>query len=249
MQDQTADDQNSRSKAVRLFLTLEHSCGYYSERIVQNLVIDPAANGKKRIYDQAIQQGFRRAGETIFRPKCPSCQACIATRIRLADFQYSRAQKRCLQRNADLICEVREASDCPESFALYQKYLRHRHAGAGMDDADSDAFQSFLLSRWAHSKFVQLRKDAQLLACAVTDVTADGLSAMYTFFDPELPARSLGVAAILAQIQIARSLELPFLYLGYWIDGHPKMHYKSSYSALELFEHGVWRAAQARVSA
>jgi leucyl-tRNA---protein transferase len=234
-------ETKSKDRSVRVFVTNEHGCGYFSDRIVQNLVIDPEAVNKQEIYDKAIQHGYRRAGESIFKPKCPSCQACIATRIRIDAFRYSRAQRRCLQRNQDLICEVRDAAHSDEALDLYQRYLQTRHRGAGMDDADAESFQSFLLGRWARSKFIQLRKDGALLACAVTDFMEDGLSAMYSFFDPAQPARSLGVAAILAQIQIARSLGLPYVYLGYWIDQHPKMHYKASYSALESYQQGRWQ--------
>jgi leucyl-tRNA---protein transferase len=239
MQDAKSKVQDG-DQTVRVFVTNEHDCGYFADRVVQNLVIDPDASNKQQIYDKAIQHGYRRAGESIFKPKCPQCSACIATRIRISAFEYSRAQRRCLKRNQDLICEVRDARHCDEALDLYQRYLKARHLGAGMDDADADSFQSFLLGKWARTKFIQLRKDGQLLANAVTDFTEDGLSAMYTFFDPNHAERSLGVASILAQIQIARGLSLPFVYLGYWIDQHPKMQYKAGYSALEIYQNGRW---------
>jgi arginyl-tRNA--protein-N-Asp/Glu arginylyltransferase len=229
-----------RSDNVRLFKTVEHGCGYYADRVAQNWVIDPVAPDLARVYGSALSQGFRRAGGHVYRPTCPGCNACTPTRLPVALFQPNRTQKRCLQANADLQLSIEPAQFSAEAFSLYRRYLRSRHAGGGMDHTDPADFSRFLYSDWSNTRFLMIRDREQLLACAVTDVTSLGLSAVYTFYEPELPKRSLGVFAILSQIQWAAREGLPHLYLGYWIDGHPKMHYKTQYRPLEMLRDGRW---------
>lgn len=233
------------AQAVKLYLSVEHTCGYYAERVAQNVVVDPAAPAQRQLYDSAIESGFRRAGATIYRPHCTLCQACIPSRIQLEKFRPNRAQRRCLNRNADITVHRARAQLTEENFALYTRYLAHRHRGGGMDQAQPEDFQRFLLSSWAHTEFLELRLGTALLAVAVTDFTPTGLSAVYCFFEPTMADRSLGVLAVLCQITLARELGLPYLYLGFWLEGHPKMHYKSSFSALQIRKDGHWQAWRA----
>ena len=233
------------AQAVKLFVSVEHACGYYSERVAQNVVVDPSAEAQSRLYDSAIESGFRRAGAHIYRPHCALCQACIPSRVEVANFHANRAQRRCLKLNADLKIVRAPARLTEENFALYQRYLAQRHRGGGMDQAQPEDFKRFLLSSWAQTEFLELRLNSVLLAVAVTDFTQTGLSAVYSFYDPALATRSLGVMAVLSQISLARELGLPYLYLGFWLDGHPKMHYKSSFSALQVRKHGRWQAWRA----
>lgn len=230
-----------RSDVVRLFQTLPHPCGYYAERTAQNLVIDPSAPQLSALYDLAIRRGFRRAGGHVYHPQCPSCRACIACRIAVAHYQPDRSQRRCLARNADLSLHIVPAGYSEEYFALYQGYLQSRHRDGGMDDAQPHDFARFLYTTWSPTRFIELRAGGRLVAVAVTDFCNDGLSAVYTFFDPQLRSRSLGTFAILSQLRIAAAQGLPYLYLGYWIEGHPKMDYKKRFGALEIFENGSWR--------
>jgi leucyl-tRNA---protein transferase len=229
-----------RSDNVRLFKTVEHGCGYYADRTAQNWVIDPVAPDLARVYGAALSQGFRRAGGHVYRPACPGCHACTPTRLPVQRFAPSRTQKRCLRANADLQLSIEPAQFSAEAFALYRRYLQSRHAGGGMDQTDPADFSRFLYADWSNTRFLMIRDREQLLACAVTDVTSLGLSAVYTYYEPDLPRRSLGVFAILSQIQWARREGLPHLYLGYWIDGHPKMHYKTQYQPLEMLRDGRW---------
>lgn len=229
-----------RSDNVRLFKTVEHGCGYYADRIAQNWVIDPLAPDLERVYGSALGQGFRRAGGHVYRPTCSNCKACIPTRVPVRLFRPSRTQKRCLRSNSDLQVSIEPAQFSAEAFSLYQRYLKSRHAGGGMDRTDPQDFTRFLYSEWSNTRFLMIRERDQLLACAVTDVTSVGCSAVYTFFEPDFPKRSLGVFAILSQIQWAASEGMSHLYLGYWIDGHPKMHYKNQYQPLEMLRDGRW---------
>jgi arginine-tRNA-protein transferase len=231
-----------RAEPVRLLRTVPHPCGYFAGRVAQNLVIDPHARDLGLIFGDALRSGFRRAGEHVYRPACHGCRACVAARIPIAAFRPDRAQRRCLARNRDL--EVLDAAPRidEETFALYRRYLEARHPGGGMDDAEPVDFKRFVHSSWSNTRFLEFRLEGTLVAVAVTDHTPAGLSAVYTFFDPGLPTRGLGTFAILSQIEEARRLHLPHLYLGYWIASHPKMDYKARFRPLEVLDGGRWRA-------
>jgi arginyl-tRNA--protein-N-Asp/Glu arginylyltransferase len=230
-----------RSDVVRLFQTLPHPCGYYAARTAQNLVIDPSAPQLPQIYDVAVQRGYRRAGGHVYHPQCTGCRACVACRIPVDRFAADRAQRRCLARNAPVETRIVAAAYSEEYFALYRRYLRARHPDGGMDDARPEDFSRFLYTGWSPTRFVEFREDGRLLALAVTDFCAAGLSAVYTFFDPDESSRGLGSLAILSQVRIAREHGLPHVYLGFWIEGHPKMHYKRRFRPLEILREGAWR--------
>ncbi|MGA0586225.1 arginyltransferase [Dyella sp. KRB-257] len=223
-----------RSERVRLFQTLPHACGYFAERTAQNLVIDPAAPQLDQLYGPALERGFRRAGGHLYFPNCPQCKACTPCRIDVANFLPNRAQKRCLKRNADLTLLECTPGYNAERHALYERYLRTRHAGGGMDEAEASDFRRFLTAPWSPTLFLEFREGQRLLGVSVTDVCPTGVSAVYTFFDPDETARSLGTWAILQQVELARRRGIPWVYLGFWIDGHPKMDYKRRFQPLQV---------------
>lgn len=230
-----------RSTAVRLFQTLPHECGYYGERIAQNLVIDPAASNLAELYERALPRGYRRAGGHVYLPNCENCRACTPVRLPVVQFRADRSQRRCLASNRDIAIRLCEAGYSEERYALYQRYLSSRHRDGGMDDASPDDFSRFLYTDWSPTRFIEFRLAGALIAVAVTDVCADGLSAVYTWFDPDHASRSLGTFAVLSQIKLARDNALDHLYLGFWIAGHPKMDYKSRYQPLEALVDGHWQ--------
>src|SRR6187402_2617729 len=229
-----------RSDVVRLFQTLPHPCGYFSDRTAQNIVIDPSAPQLPRIYDLAAQRGYRRAGGHVYHPQCNGCRACIACRVPVGRFRPDRSQRRCVARNADVSVHVAAATYSDEYFALYRRYLRARHPDGGMDDARPEDFARFLYTAWSPTRFVEFRKDHRLIAVAVTDFCASGLSAVYTYFDTAQSERALGTFAILTQIRLAIERRLDYVYLGFWIERHPKMDYKSRFRPLEVLDNGVW---------
>lgn len=229
-----------RSDVVRLFQTLPHPCGYFDGRTAQNIVIDPSAPQLPQIYDVAMQRGYRRAGGHVYHPQCNGCRACVACRVPVARFRPDRSQRRCMKQNSDIDIRTVPAGYTEEYFALYRRYLRSRHPGGGMDEAQPEDFARFLYTAWSPTRFIEFRLAGRLVALAVTDVCAAGLSAVYTFFDPDEESRSLGTFAILSQIRIASENRLPYVYLGFWIDGHPKMHYKTRYRPLEILRENTW---------
>jgi leucyl-tRNA---protein transferase len=229
-----------RSDHVRLFQTLPHTCGYFAGRTAQNLVIDPAAPQLDRLYGAALDHGFRRAGGHLYFPHCPNCHACTPCRIDVAHFKPDRSQRRCLKRNADLTVTERMAGYNSERHSLYSRYLRTRHPGGGMDEAEASDFRRFLTAPWSPTLFLELHRDDRLLAVAVTDVCATGVSVVYTFYDPDEQERGLGTFAILQQVALARRRVIPWVYLGFWIDGHPKMDYKRRFRPLQVRRADGW---------
>jgi arginine-tRNA-protein transferase len=226
---------------IRIFQTAEHRCGYYPDRLARDLVLDPADPTLPEIYGNALAMGFRRSGAHVYRPACLGCSACRPVRIPTAHFVADRSQRRCLKRNSDLRLDVRPASRTEENFSLYRRYLDWRHAGGGMDQPQTTDFDAFLACPWSPTRFFEFRLNQRLLAVAVTDVLPNALSAVYTFFEPELADRSLGTFAILSQIEQARREGRAHLYLGFWLDGHPKMHYKRNFRPLETLVGKDWQ--------
>ena len=227
--------------AVRLFYSIDHPCGYFPDRLARNLLIDPIAEPQQIIYEQALTRGFRRAGGHVYRPHCQACKACVASRIPVEQFCPDLSQRRNLRSNQDLEMKLRPAAFGEAEFGLYQRYLSQRHAGGGMENPSPDDFMRFLTSAWSKTWFLEFRLAGELICVAVTDLAAGGLSSVYTFYDADLSHRGLGTFAILSQINLARKLKLPHVYLGYWIDQHAKMHYKAKFQPLEIQLAGVWQ--------
>jgi arginine-tRNA-protein transferase len=228
---------------LRVFHTGDHVCGYFPDRIARDLVLDPRDPRLAQHYPIALGWGFRRSGDLVYRPHCRGCRACLAVRVPVAEFVPARSQRRCLARNADLDARVVPAQRNEEHLALYQRYLRSRHSGGGMDDHGAPEFEQFLIGSWSEGRFLELRQHGshRLLGVAVTDLIDDALSAVYTFYEPEEAARGLGTFAILQQIEWARRETRSHLYLGYWIAGHGKMDYKRRFRPLEGFDGRQWR--------
>ena len=227
---------------VRMFRTGTHPCGYWADREARDLVLDPREPRLPSLYPMALDWGFRRSGDIIYRPSCAGCRACVAVRIPVAEFVPDRSQRRCLKRNADVDARVVAPERTDEHLALYRRYLASRHAGGGMDDHGASEFDQFLIGSWNEGRLLELRLQGRLVAVAVTDLTDDALSAVYTFYEPDLASRGLGTLAILKQIAWAKREHRPHLYLGYWIEGHRKMDYKRSFHPLEGFDGRQWRA-------
>jgi len=220
-----------------LCTTPPHKCGYLSNKLATTLFIEPETPKTASLYDNLSQQGFRRSGGDIYRPDCYGCNACIPVRIPVQKFVPRRSQRRVWQKNYDLTVSAVPASFKSEHFNLYRRYLSSRH----LDNPNPNTYTQFLICSWARTKFYEFRLNKKLVAVAVIDHLKHGLSAMYTFFDPDYPARSLGVYAILWQIEETKRLNLDWLYLGYWIKDCKKMNYKTEYQPLEYYYREKWQ--------
>jgi arginine-tRNA-protein transferase len=230
----------SESTELRFFLTPEHPCSYLHDRQAKTLFLDPREAVSTSLYSRLTSVGFRRSGAHLYRPQCGGCTACIPTRIRVADFVPNRAQRRCLRDNQDLRFELTGAAWSPQVFNLYERYIAGRHRDGDMFPASEDQFRSFLLSPWATTCFLCAWLGPQLVAVAVFDRLEQGLSAVYTFYEPELEQRGLGTRMILEEIHLTRAMQLPWLFLGYWIRDSGKMRYKTNFRPVQLLVNGNW---------
>jgi len=227
--------------ALPFYVTPPHPCSYLDDRQATTVFVDPAFTLTMQQYGQLANLGFRRSGEHVYRPECTHCRLCIPVRIPVNEFRPNRSQRRCLRRNEDLNINMVDAVFRQEHFALYRRYMSSRHAGGGMDKDDPEAYQSLIAANWCDSGLIEFRLQQELVAVAVLDRFLQGMSAVYTFFDPELGSRSLGVYAVLTEIRMLQETEKDWLYLGYWNPQSPKMAYKSNYAPLEFFDQRGWQ--------
>lgn len=230
-----------RSNPIRWYLTAPQICPYLEGQEMQTVLADPTARLGGQRYGRLLSEGFRRSGRFVYRHHCAACSACIPVRVPVARFRPDRSQRRCLLRNADLQLRIAAAPDIEEHMTLFKRYLRTRHPGGSMDALTSDDYADMLNDSHSDVLLLECRLGADLVCVAVTDATPDGLSAMYTFFDPDHAARSLGSYAILLQIGETLRRGLPHLYLGYWIADSRKMAYKTRFQPCEGLLGGAWQ--------
>jgi arginyl-tRNA--protein-N-Asp/Glu arginylyltransferase len=226
---------------LRFFATAPRPCSYLPGRSAISVFADPSAQLSMPLYNQLADFGFRRSGDDLYVPACPSCSECVPIRVPVAEFERSRSQRRTWRLNRDLTWMVLEPRATDHLFPLYCDYLSRRHPDGGMDNATPEDYSRFLTSHWCDSFFLVGSLADKPVVAAVTDALDNGLSAVYTFFDTGLAKRSLGTLAILRQIELARDLRRDWLYLGYWIAGSAKMQYKGRFRPLQAYRQGRWR--------
>lgn len=224
-----------------LYLSAPHPCSYLPGRLASTLFADPDAAMTMADYGELLHYGFRRSGKLVYAPRCEGCGQCTSVRVPVRSFRPRRIHRRVLNANRDLSWHSRPAAFDPAHYALYKRYTGQRHPDGEMSRASPADYLGFLRSDWSDTQLLEGRLGDEVVAVAATDRVQDGLSAVYTFFAPELAARSLGTLAILNQIETARSAGLPYLYLGYWIRDCRKMAYKANFRPLELCVQGQWR--------
>lgn len=226
---------------LQYYITPPHDCSYLSRRSARMVFLDPVQRINTVTLSELSRSGFRRSGDFIYRPECHLCRQCLSARVPIQFFIPNNQQKKAIKRNQDLelrITPTYQAQD--HHYRLYEKYIRLRHQDGDMFPPSYDQFDKFLVQSCTDSFFLELWKDHQLLSVATCDQLDDGLSAVYTFFEPEAAKRSLGVYSILQQIEYVRTQGLDYLYLGYWVPHSPKMNYKAQYMPLEVLLDGQW---------
>ncbi len=243
--------------ALHYYLTAPYPCSYLPEQRARSQVATPAFLINPGVYSELVQHGFRRSGTYTYRPRCDNCRACVPLRVPVREFAPNRSQRRAWAQHANLAATLHPLQDKQEYYDLYRRYQQARHKDGGMDNDDRDAYRTFLLDSHVETLLVEFREpfdqsqdrpsDAAgsepgaLRMVSVIDLLSDGLSSVYTFFEPDLPQARFGVYNVLWQIELCRKLELEYVYLGYWIEQCRKMSYKTQYRPAQGLVGGNWR--------
>jgi len=229
----------------QFYVTAPQSCPYLDGRRERKLFTALQGSGAADLNDKLSKQGFRRSQNVLYRPSCADCTACLSARIRVADFVPNRSQRKTLKRNGHLRREETSPWATDEQYALFRDSLETRHANGGMADMDVFEFAAMIEETPIRTRVIEYWDDRghapSLRAVCLTDVLDDGLSMVYSFYDPHSPQDSLGTQIILDHVDIARDAGMPYVYLGYWVPGSPKMGYKAHFSALEIYKNRTWQ--------
>ena len=227
---------------LQYYITPPHDCSYLENKSARMVFLDPIQRIDVVTLSELSRVGFRRSGDFVYRPECHLCRQCLSCRVPVAEFKMSSAQKKAWKRNQDLTVKIISTKQATQThYQLYERYILERHADGDMFPPSYDQFEKFLINSCTDSFFLELWKDDRLISVSTCDQLDDGVSAVYTFFDPDENKRSLGVFAVLKQIEYVQSQNLDYVYLGYWVPHSNKMNYKSQYAPFELLLDGQWR--------
>lgn len=230
--------------APQFYVTAPQACPYLDGRRERKLFTALQGEHANTLNNTLSKQGFRRSQNVLYRPSCAECSACLSARIRVADFEPSKSQRRCLKRNAMLEREATSPWATEDQFDLFRRYLDDRHAEGGMADMDIFEFAAMIEETPVRSRVIEYwdrsGDEPELVATCLTDVLDDGLSMVYSFYTPERSRQSLGTFIILDHVRIAQEAGLPYVYLGYWVPGSSKMGYKANFEAVEVFRGAEW---------
>lgn len=235
--------------APQFYVTAPQPCPYLADRMERKLFTALQGDVAERLNNSLSKQGFRRSQNVLYRPSCSDCSACLSARIRVADFLPSKSQKRVIKRNSFLKRNATSPWATEAQYALFKDYLDSRHATGGMADMDLFEFAAMVEETPIRTRLIEYRTSDRpdrddiyegVRAVCLTDLLEDGVSMVYSFFDPKLMRNSLGTYLILDHIEIARGLGVPYVYLGYWVPGSDKMGYKAKFSGVEVYRNGAW---------
>ncbi len=234
------------SRNPQFYVTAPQECPYLENQVERKLFTALYGSNSEKLNNSLSKQGFRRSQNVLYRPSCSNCCACLSARIPVKEFTLSKSQKRTLKANIDLSRLIKDPVASDEQFFLFTKYIKARHANGGMSDMDCEDFSAMIEETNVNSKVVEYyrpnKRGKNLISLSLIDILDDGISMVYSIFEPGIHRRSLGKYMILDQIKLARELKLDYVYLGYWVDGSPKMDYKKEYKPLEVFKDNIWQS-------
>lgn len=228
-------------QTLQFYLTAAYPCSYLDGLQARSQVLLPGEVSDNAVYTQLVDLGFRRSGHYVYRPRCDHCAACLPARIPVADFVADRSQRRTWKRLSGLSIQLRPLAYEQEHFDLYTRYQRQRHPGGGMDEDGESQYAQFMLSSPVTSALAEFRENGRLVMVSLIDQLDSGISAVYAFYDPDAPSAGYGVFNVLWQIELCRQLQLPYVYLGYYIEACRKMNYKARFRPLEVYRDAQWR--------
>ncbi|MDR2637636.1 MAG: arginyltransferase [Zoogloeaceae bacterium] len=231
---------------LQFYATSPYVCSYLPEQMARSQVATPAQMIDTTVYSSLVHSGFRRSGLFTYRPWCDECRACVPVRLPVERLEPNRSQRRSWARHGNLETRERPLDYDAEHYHLYVRYQARRHPGGGMDEDNGEQYEQFLLASSVDTRLVEFRENDHLRMVSIIDVLDDGLSSVYTFFDPDVPQATYGTYNILWQAGLCRRLELPYLYLGYWIRETRKMAYKARFHPIQGHIDGLWRELSAQ---